>query len=255
MKRNKSFALLPLLSLSLSSFTAAKLNLSDFNSTKTETKKTFNYNGVECKINSKYKKDLGRRNSGLIGQYLEWEVTSYKEYNTSTNGFILYYETPMINPKAVKSFKEKVSFTLSKEYSYSFQKEEKHELSLTFGAGFGFNGIDFTSAINSKHSTTSIETYTYTYGESQTIERTYEYNFSQVPDGYVASPCIVVNAIEIEYKYTVYDNYWWGNYESRDSSEVNQTNSLLIYDLSSAYITYCIRKDGDSGKPTYYLNA
>lgn len=253
MKKRILFA--PIVSLLLCSFTSEnKMMLYEFNSTETSSDKIFKYNGKVYDVGKNYELDLGRRN-GPIGQSLKWNVTSYKTYTADKNGFILYYLKPMINPKAISKYTETISYTISKEFSFSFQKEETHELSLTFATGFKFENIDFSKAINQKKSVSTIDSYTYTYGESQTITRTLEYDFSRVPDNYLVSPCIVANAIQIDYKYTVYDHYWWGVYESRDPNEVNQENSLIVYDINSLEITYCIQKEGNTEKPIYYLHA
>ncbi len=255
MKKQKNILLLPMLNLLLCSFTTTnKLSLSDYDSTEPTSLSKFTYNDKQKNVNEEYTTDLGRRN-GPIGQYMKWKVTSFKYHNAGENAFILYYNSPMYNPKAINSYAKTISYTISEEYSFSLEKQETHELSLKLATGFNYYGIDFSKAMSAKQSTTSIESYTYTYGETKTVSEEIDFDFSRVPDKYVFSPCVVVSAYEIKFTYTIYDHYWWGDYESRDSSEVNQKNSLVIYNPETAYITYCIKKDSDEGKPTYYLHA
>ena len=54
---------------------------------------------------------------------------------------------------------------------------------------------------------------------------------------------------------TLYDHYWWCDFESRSSDEVNQDIKLLVYDPSSVELTICIKKELESGRPVYYLHA
>lgn len=56
---------------------------------------------------------------------MKWKVTSLKYHDASKNAFILYYENPMINPKVVSNYKETISYTVSKEYSFSFEKRKR----------------------------------------------------------------------------------------------------------------------------------
>ncbi len=255
MKNKKCIFLTPLLTLLLCSFTTPnKYTLYDYNSTESPRLTKFPYNGEVKEVDKDYTTDLGKRN-GPIGQFMKWKVTSLKYHDASKNAFILYYKNPMINSKAVSSYTQTISYTVSREYSFSFAKQETHELSLKLATGFSYYGIDISKAMSAKQSTTSIESYTYTYGESQTISEEITFDFSRVPDGCLVSPCVVVSAYEIEFTYTIYDHYWWGDYESRDSSEVNQKNSLVIYNPETAYITYCVKLEGNEEKPIYYLHA
>lgn len=236
-----------------------KLKISDFNSTTGEPLASFSNNDVNNQkvytVNEEYTYDLGRRN-GPIGQFAKWKVTSYLRHDASKNGFILTYKIPMINPKALTSYELRLSYTYSSTFSFAFQKQEKHEISLKLASQFGFlNMIDFNAAIGEAYSETTIEDYTWTFGKTTAKEETYSFDLNRIPDGYIFSPCIVVNATEISYEYTVYDHYWWGDFESRDSSEVNQKNTLVVFDISTAELTYCIKKEGQSLKPDHYLHA
>lgn len=245
--------------LSLFSFTKSpKLYLSDFNSTKGDAIRSFSNknekNPKTYNVNEEYIYDSGR--NGIIGQYAKWKVTSYMKHNAASNGFIISYDEPMLNPKTLTSYEFTISYTYSSSFSFAFQIQETHETSLKLATQFGFDDfINFSSAIGKSQSKTTIAGFTWTYASTVTKEKKYAFDVGRIPDGYLFSPCIVSNAVEIAYEYTVYDQYWWGDFESRDTSEVNHKNTLLVFDESTFEMTSCIKKEGQSGKPDYYLHA
>ena len=215
----------------------------------------YNYQNKYIRVGNSFKYDLGRRNHGLIGQYMNITITNYYSYNAASNGYILHYDEPMINPKAIKNQKLSLSSSESSEYSFSFSKSVSLEIASFLSSSLSFKNFKIGNESSITTSTTSSTTYSYSFGNTKTITKEYEFDYTLVPNGYVVSPCIVCNAIELNFTYTIYDQYWWGDYVSQDSSEVNVKNSLLIYDGSTEFITLCIKESGVSGKPTLYLNA
>lgn len=211
--------------------------------------------GAARKVNEEYRIDIGKSSVG-IDQFIKWKVTSCNQYNAARNGYILAYDPIFQNPKAISNYKLSLSLTWSSEYSFSFSKSEGKEtsnrLSTSFGVSRFANVKDEVSSISSSSTTVG---HSYTFGKTVEYKREYTFDFSKVPDGYVVSPCFVCNAMTIDYTYTYYDHWWWGDYPVRTGGMKDVENSILIYDPSTVFITYCIKETGSSGSPTLYFKA
>ena len=232
-------------------------DLSEYTKSQGHYESTFNgTDGNSYDVGKLFKVDLGRRNGGVIGQFIEYSVKSYATYGIRSGGYILKYDHTRINPKAVTNVTSSFSFTHSKTYTFSYSKSIGFDISNSFTAGLKLDGLLNISSENGlKRSRIDTETYTYSYGESETTTYSITYNLNKVPSGYVFAPCIVCSAQILEINYTIYDHYWWGDFESRSSDEVNQNIKLLVYDPSSVQLTICIKKELESGRPVYYLHA
>ncbi len=97
------------------------------------------------------------------------------------------------------------------------------------------------------------ETFSYSFGTIETKTVEYQLNTSSIPDGYEFASCVIASAQLFEFNYTIYDHYWWGYYVSKSDSDVNVSNSVLIYSNESSAITLCIRSGNDDSEPAYYL--
>ncbi len=240
----------------LCSFTN-QANLSDFNRSvgeyRTYVRKS---DGKYLKIGDVVKADLGRRNGGIIGQYRKFSVNSYSCFDAADNGYILSYEQTMMNPKAVTSLQFSYRASLSQSVSYSYSKSIGYELSNAFSGSLSLDGFGkIGSEIGSKITHVDTRTYSYTYGEEKSVSYTGTFDLGRVPSGYLFSPCLVCSAQILNLNYTIYDQYWWGDYPSKSDEEVNQDVSVLIIDKSTLEFTICIKREGASGKPAYYLHA
>lgn len=240
----------------LCSFTN-ETDLSEYSKSQGISKKFFyDTSNNQHSIGDVFSVDLGRRNNGIVGQFIKFSVESYISYNVTSGGYILKYDYTRLNPRAVTNVTSSFSFTHSKSCSYSYSRSIGFDISNSFSTGlklYNFLNVSQTNEIKSSYVDT--ETYTYSYGESETTTYNITYNLNKIPSGYIFSPCIVCNAQILNINYTIYDHYLWGNYESRSADEVNQNIQLLIYDSSSIELTICIKKELESGKPIYYLYA
>ena len=209
-------------------------------------------NGEPYKIDEKTRMDAGYSSAG-IGQLFEWAVTSYEEFDASTNGYILDYDPTFVNPKNISEFSLTISATHSSTYSFSFSKTESVSTSNRLSMGMNISGFgQVQSSTTNTVSFASTEGFTYSFVQSKTIQRTYTFDFSKVPDGYVVSPCLVCSAKKLDYTYTYYDHWWWGDYPVRTDELVNATNSVLIYDSNTLFVTIAIKKPSDK-RPILYL--
>mgnify|MGYP002711303819 CR=1 FL=1 len=151
--------------------------------------------GEQHEVRKIQRQDLGRRN-GAIGQYIEFSVEQYWEYLYSDNRYILQYEPVFLNPKAITSYSETLTYTISEDYSFAYTKAIKFGLSNAIYEGIKLK--DFAKVSNEKSSTVSVSmssTFTQSYGRIVSSSKTVSFNLNAVPDGYVFSPCITCNAV------------------------------------------------------------
>lgn len=206
-----------------------------------------------CEVGKEYQVDIGRSSAG-IGQFFGWTVTSYEDYNAAHNGYILAYDPVFVNPAAISDYKLSVSFTRSKEYSFSFSTTQSVTESNRLSAAFGI--ANFVKVDASKTTTSSISTtekFTYAFGEATTTTHQFTFDLSKVPSGYIVTPCLVANAKVLSYTYTYYGNWWWGVYPVQTPELVGVKNSVLIYDPTTIFVTLAIKPAGQSGRPSLYL--
>jgi len=255
MKKITLFCVFLIASL-LCSFSNGASTPDGYNSTETDSADSYiNSEDVTIEVGKQYIYDLGHRTGPMITQDLRWTVLSYKQYNAAHNGFILNYDQKMVNPKAIIGQTLTLTNSISSEYSFSYESSETNEISGKLGCAFSLGGANLSVSLSAAHITTTTYGFSYSYGTINSNQNAYEFDYSTVPSGYLVSPCIVCNAVEMEYSYTIYDHWWWGDYPSRTASEVNVLNKVLVYDSSSFEMTICIREEGFSGKPIYYLHA
>lgn len=223
------------------------------NSSSSTNEKLRDTQGNEISFGKKYSFDLGRRNAGIIGQYIEFTVESYKIHKNDVNGYIYSYKEPIVNPGPLSTLEVEETFTIAKETTYSCSQSVSYEINNSFAASLKIQDfVQISQNVSNKVSTVTCETYSVTYGQTLTQTYRYKYDLSVVPSGYGFSPCIVCNATELTLHYTIYDHYWWGDFESRNPSEVNQTIHYLIVQPDSYVSTICIKKLNEAGKPTLY---
>ncbi len=205
------------------------------------------------KLNTEYTVDAGR-SSAKISQFIKWSVTSCIEYKIETGGYILACDSVFIDSGAVSNYTLTLRTTWSEEHSFSFEKSEGRETSNRLSASFGVKGYGTVEgSFSSTQSSSTTIGYSYSFGEQKTVERTYTFDFSKVPSGYVVSPCVISNALIISYNYTYYDHWWWGDYPVRTKELTDVSNTILIFDPETTHLTYCIKKPNQPMSSALYL--
>lgn len=211
-----------------------------------------NQKGEPCVVNQEERIDAGYSSVG-IGQLFGWTVTSYQEFDASANGYIIAFDTPFLNPKTISNYSLSVSLASSSTCTFSYASSET--ISSSNRLSVGMNLPNFGTIESSTDRTLSFSTthgYSYTFGQAKTIQRTYTFDFSKVPAGYVVAPCLVCSAKALAYTYTYYDHWWWGDYPVRTEDLVNVKNNLLIYDPDTFFVTLAIKKPNEI-EPVLYL--
>ncbi len=251
MKKIRSAFKLPLL-LSLCSFTSSSTEVPD--SFVKANQFTTNYSG-SISVGKEYQFDMGRRNAGIIGQYLKFELKEYKKYDASIqNGFVYSYNPNFINKQAIKDYTLTFEVTYSQEFSYSYSHETTWDISNKITEELDLPVVKVTNSTEISFSDSVQETYTFAFGQTETIKEEYTFDASQVPDGYVFTPCFICSAEEFVYDYCIYNDYWISDVPSTLPSENVEDGRLLKYDESSFFLTIGIKKEGASGGPEYYLS-
>lgn len=197
--------------------------------------------------------DLGRRN-WPIGEYMRLTIIQLKNYSKPNGDAYILSHGQMAQVDSISQEKISYSYSLSTDYSFSFTKTITKDISNSISAAVdihGFGQISDESKISNQESLS--ETFSYSFGTIETKTVEYQLNTSSIPDGYEFASCVIASAQLFEFNYTIYDHYWWGDYVSKSDSDVNVSNSVLIYSNESSAITLCIRSGNDDSEPAYYL--
>lgn len=218
---------------------------------------TFGNNPADGKpytIGNEYSFDAGYSSAG-IGQIMKWKPIYAQKYDAAKGrGFIFNYDSIFFNPKVVKEVDITLESSWSAEYSYSLEKSQSSSLTNQFATAFQLSGFAKVSGSQTTaYQNTTTVNYSYSFGRTQTFKRTYHFVPGEVPDGYVCTPCLVASATLIRYQYTLYDHWWWGDYPVQTPELVNQTQTILVFDKTSTFLTLGIKLSGLSGGPTHYL--
>lgn len=192
--------------------------------------------------------------SGVIGRYVKLTINSISTYQKSSNNAYIYSFGDFFEKNAVSNLQFETSYSYSETYTYAYSMSIMREISNGLSAKVSL--ADFAEASADSTLTKSIQiekTFSYTYGTVKSTSVRMDVNLNTVPDKYEFAVGIICDATIIKFKYTVYDQYWWGDFESKDSTLVNQKNDLFIYSKLSMCHTLVIRPHTSSSRPTLYL--
>ncbi|MDD7618769.1 MAG: hypothetical protein PUJ43_02815 [Bacillales bacterium] len=234
-----------------------KLDYDDFTAPYGRRLTSFGYNPNTRSpylVGTEYQMECGQSTVG-ISQYMKWKVTSITDYNETTGGYIYDYDPIFINPSAVTDYSLSLTTAWSAQYSFSFTKMETREMSNRFAGVFGYSDFtqveaSFSTTYQSSHSST----YTWSFGTETSVTRTYSFALDRVPSQYLATPCLIANAKIVSYSFTMYDRWLSGDKPVLTPELVNASNTVLIVDRSTVFITIGIKKVGEQGKPQRYLD-
>ena len=175
-------------------------------------------------------------------------------YKKSTNNAYIFSYGDFSYKNAMSSISESFSISYSESYTFGYQTSFSSQYSNALSAELslaGFGSVKSGATIG--FSSSSSYSYSFTTSKMQTASYDYSYNLDSVPDFYELAPAVVCDATIISFKYTIYDKWWWGDFESRDKSEVDQKNAVFIYYPSSFVKTLVIRPHTSSSAPELYL--
>ncbi|MGM9813784.1 MAG: hypothetical protein ACI32C_02650 [Candidatus Enteromonas sp.] len=209
--------------------------------------------GKPYEVGKEYSFDAGRSSIG-ISQRMHFKIEEVKEYDSSYNAYPLLYDPIFISPAAITSYTLTLERSWTKNCSFAYSTSQSRSVSNQFAGALnipGFGKVTTGSEVSTEIMQT--ETFTYSFGEAETIRREYTFNLSRIPAGYICTPVLMVSAKFLRYKYSLKDCWWWGEQDVSTSELVNQSKSMLIYDKGTAFMTLGIKKVGTSGAPTHYI--
>lgn len=201
--------------------------------------------------------DLGRRNAGIISQYLKVTLKDYKKYDASNRGGYVYdYDSPFINPKSLSEYKLTISTSYATQYTYSYSHTLYWDVSNSLNATIGISDVvELEAGMEVTEGESVTEGFSYSFGTTTTISKEYNFDLSKVPSGYVFTPCVVCSAEVFTFDYCVWNDYWFGDTASTDEKEYAIDESEIYYDVTTMFFTIGIKKEGTAGGPTYYLSS
>ena len=213
-------------------------------------------NYPELRIGETVDYDLGRRNEGIIGQYLSFTLLDYEKCDASQKrGYVYDYDKTFVDPAGFLSFTKTFSFQYTSQYSYYYSHTISWGISNALNASLSDGALALQSGMEVNQSESYTEGYSYSFGTVSETSSVLPVNLSKIPAGYSFTVCFVCSAQFFRYNYTVYNNYWLGPVASTDLSESVMGGREILFDPASMFITVGIKKTGTSGGPTYYLHS